>query len=130
MNALNRPGIYAGFASLVLMSAVAAPALAQTKTFPAGTDCSTLSGADMTACQAQMASQQKDGTVGNGATPNTPADPGGIGTGNLAVPNNAANPNGGNANGNGADQNTGVNRSGANGGTGSPNATTNNTSNP
>ncbi|HVZ01668.1 MAG TPA: hypothetical protein VHA35_19330 [Dongiaceae bacterium] len=81
MNVFNRPGIYAGLTGLVLISATAAPAIAQTKTFPPGTDCSALSGADMTACQNQMSSQQRDGTVGNGAVPGTQIAPGGIGSG-------------------------------------------------
>ena len=117
MNTFHRPGIYAGLTSLVLMSALAAPALAQTKTFPPGTDCSKLSGADMTACQAQMASQQKDGTVGNGTPAGTLPDTStGLGNGNQlnnAVPG-VTGPNGTN---------------GQNGTTGSPNGTTNN-SNP
>src|SRR5690348_11190557 len=102
MNVFKRPGIYAGLTGLVLISAAAAPALAQTKTFPPGTDCSQLSGADMTACQNQMSSQQRDGTVGNGATPGAPVAPGGIGSGNQVPPatnggvnNLSTNPSGG-----------------------------------
>src|SRR5690242_21664805 len=121
MNAFHRTGVYAGLTSLVLMSALAAPALAQTKTFPAGTDCSKLSGADMAACQSQMATQQKDATVGNGATPNSPPANNGIGAGNQVVPNDAANPTGGNANGNGAVQNAPGGQNGQNGPAGTPN---------
>jgi hypothetical protein len=132
MNALNRPGIYAGFTSLVLMSALAAPAIAQTKTFPPGTDCSALGGADMTACQSQQATQQRDGTVGNGGTPVSPPANNGIGAGNQVVPN-AANPTGGNANSSGPVnglQNAPSGQNGQNGTTGTPNANTDNTSNP
>jgi hypothetical protein len=129
MNALTRPGIYAGLTSLVLISALAAPAVAQNKTFPTGTDCSALSGSDMTACQSQMSSQQKDATVGNGATPGALPDPGGIGANNAVVPNNAANPTGGNANGSGSTENSSVNRT-QNGNAGTPNATTDHTSTP
>ena len=132
MNTLKRPGIYAGFTSLVLMSALAAPALAQTKTFPAGTDCSKLSGADMTACQSQMSSQQLDGTVGNGAPVGTPPANNGIGAGDQAVPN-SANPTGGNSNSSGAVnglENAPSGQNGQNGPSGTPNANTDHTSTP
>jgi hypothetical protein len=134
MNALKRPGIYAGFTSLVLMSALAAPAaLAQTKTFPPGTDCSKLSGTDMATCQSQQSSQQMDGTVGNGAPAGTPPANNGIGAGNQVVPNNTANPTGGGANSTGSVngvQNAPSGQNGQNGPSGTPNANTNNTSNP
>jgi hypothetical protein len=87
----------------------------------------------MTACQSQQASQQQDGTVGNGAPVGTPPANNGIGAGNQVVPNDAANPNGGNANGSGpigGVQNAPSGQNGQNGTSGTPNGNTNNTSNP
>jgi hypothetical protein len=122
MNTLKRPGIYAGFTSLVLMSAVAAPALAQTKTFPPGTDCSKLGGADMTACQNEMANQQKDSVGGA-------SDPSGV-TPNTTGGTNQVGPNGATPNTNGATQNAPSGRSDANGPSGSANGNTDHTDNP
>ena len=128
MNALNRPGIYAGFTSLVLMSALAAPALAQTKTFPPGTDCSKLSGTDMAACQSQESSQQLDGTIGNGGTPQDTVAP----SGNPIAPNNTTtNPTTANPGGGGVNQNTPTpNPNGTNGSNGNNGTNGANTSNP
>jgi hypothetical protein len=120
MNVRNRTGIYAGLTSLVLISAVAAPALAQTKTFPPGTDCSQLSGSDMAACQNQMSSHQRDGTVGNGATPGAQIAPGSIGGNQGNSPTGGTNNNNLGNSQNGGTQNGGATTNPANNGSSNP----------
>jgi hypothetical protein len=121
MNVFNRTGLYAGLTGLVLVSAAAVPAVAQTKTFPPGTDCSQLTGADVTACQHQMSSQQRGGAGDTGAAPGAQTAPGNIGNG-------VQNP----ANG-GVNNDSTIGPSGGvpnTGGTNSSNGNSNGTSNP
>jgi hypothetical protein len=90
MNLFSRAALYASLTGLAVVSAAVAPAMAQTKTFPPGTDCSRLTGADITACQNQMSSQQRGGAGAAGAAP-AQTTPGNTGNGTPNPANGGVN---------------------------------------
>ena len=100
--------------------AAAIPASAETKIFPEGTDCATLSEADKAACQKQFGLQEEnsnqlpndlnDGSVNGTGTavdaPNAPAQ-GNPASPNANAPDSTNSPGNGQGNGNGAGKDSG-----------------------